>query len=129
MTAYDLREALLYLALAGILVPVLQRLRVNQMLGFLAVGVLFGPHGVSDWAGGVPALALVTFQDVERIKPLAELGIVFLMFMIGLELSPARLWALRRAVFGTGVASSLATRSASGCCRRRPVNSCCWWSR
>ena len=104
MTAYDLREALLFLALAGILVPVLQRLRVNQMLGFLAVGVLFGPHGVNDWAGGVPALALVTFQDVERIKPLAELGIVFLMFMIGLELSPTRLWALRRAVFGTGVA-------------------------
>jgi CPA2 family monovalent cation:H+ antiporter-2 len=104
MTAYDLREALLFLALAGILVPVLQRLRVNQMLGFLAVGVLFGPHGVSDWAGAIPALALVTFHDVERIKPLAELGIVFLMFMIGLELSPARLWALRRAVFGTGVA-------------------------
>ncbi|HEX8404260.1 MAG TPA: cation:proton antiporter [Duganella sp.] len=104
MTAYDLREALLFLALAGILVPVLQRLRINQMLGFLAVGVLFGPHGISDWAGAIPALALVTFQDVERIKPLAELGIVFLMFMIGLELSPARLWALRRAVFGTGVA-------------------------
>lgn len=114
MTAYDLREALLFLALAGILVPVLQRLRVNQMLGFLAVGVLFGPHGISDWAGDVPALALVTFHNVERIKPLAELGIVFLMFMIGLELSPARLWTLRRAVFGTGVAQVGITACAIG---------------
>jgi CPA2 family monovalent cation:H+ antiporter-2 len=104
MSAHHLREALLFLALAGILVPVLQRLRVNQMLGFLVVGILFGPHGVSDWAGGAPWLALVTFQDVERIKSLAELGIVFLMFMIGLELSPTRLWSLRRDVFGTGVA-------------------------
>jgi monovalent cation:H+ antiporter-2, CPA2 family len=104
MSVHHLREALLFLALAGILVPVLQRLRVNQMLGFLVVGILFGPHGISDWAGGVPWLALVTFQDVERIKSLAELGIVFLMFMIGLELSPTRLWALRRDVFGTGVA-------------------------
>jgi len=104
MSAYHLREALLFLALAGILVPVLQRLRVNQMLGFLAVGILFGPHGVSDWGGGAPWLALVTFQDVEQIKSLAELGIVFLMFMIGLELSPTRLWSLRRDVFGTGMA-------------------------
>ena len=104
MSVHHLREALLFLALAGILVPVLQRLRVNQMLGFLVVGILFGPHGINDWAGGVPWLALVTFQDVERIKSLAELGIVFLMFMIGLELSPTRLWSLRRDVFGTGVA-------------------------
>jgi len=104
MSASHLREALLFLALAGILVPVLQRLRVNQMLGFLVVGIVFGPHGVSHWAGGAPWLVLVTFPDVERIKSLAELGIVFLMFMIGLELSPTRLWSLRRDVFGTGVA-------------------------
>lgn len=104
MSVHHLREALLFLALAGILVPVLQRLRVNQMLGFLVVGMLFGPHGIGEWIVGWPWLALVTFQDVERIKSLAELGIVFLMFMIGLELSPTRLWALRRDVFGTGVA-------------------------
>ncbi|HWW71046.1 MAG TPA: cation:proton antiporter, partial [Duganella sp.] len=114
MSAYHLREALLFLALAGILVPVLQRLRVNQMLGFLVVGIVFGPHGIGDWAGGAPWLALVTFQDVERIKSLAELGIVFLMFMIGLELSPARLWALRRDVFGTGAAQVVITAGVIG---------------
>ena len=60
MSVHHLREALLFLALAGILVPVLQRLRVNQMLGFLVAGILFGPHGISDWAGGAPWLTLVT---------------------------------------------------------------------
>jgi CPA2 family monovalent cation:H+ antiporter-2 len=114
MSAHNLRETLLFLALAGILVPVMQRLRVNQMLGFLMTGMLLGPHGVGVWAGDVPALALVTFHDVDRIKSLAELGIVFLMFMIGLELSPARLWAMRRDVFGTGLAQVTITACAIG---------------
>ena len=114
MSASHLREVLLFLALAGILVPVLQRLRINQMLGFLAIGIAFGPHGIADWAGAPAWLALVTFQDVERIKSLAELGIVFLMFMIGLELSPSRLWSLRRDVFGTGVAQVGLTACAIG---------------
>ena len=104
MSIHHLREALLFLALAGILVPVLQRLRVNQTVGFLLVGILFGPHGFASWWPGMPALAWASFQNVEAIKPVAELGIVFLMFMIGLELSPGRLWALRRDVFGTGLA-------------------------
>jgi len=104
MSVQHLREVLLFLALAGILVPILQRLRVNQTVGFLLVGIAFGPHGIASWLPSVPALGWVSFQDIERIKPLAELGIVFLMFMIGLELSPARLWSLRRDVFGTGLA-------------------------
>lgn len=114
MSAHHLRETLLFLTLAGILVPVLQRLRVNQMLGFLVIGVLFGPHGMSNWASDIPGIALVTFHDVERIRFLAELGIVFLMFMIGLELSPTRLWALRRDVFGTGVAQLAITACSIG---------------
>ncbi|KQV90046.1 hypothetical protein ASD15_25560 [Massilia sp. Root351] len=114
MSAYELREALLFLALAGILVPVMQRLRINQMLGFLIIGVCFGPHGLASWAGGMPWLSHVTFHDVERIQPLGELGIVFMMFMIGLELSPGRLWALRRDVFGTGAAQVVLTAVAIG---------------
>ncbi|WP_093556745.1 cation:proton antiporter domain-containing protein [Pseudoduganella namucuonensis] len=114
MSAYHLREALLFLALAGILVPMLQRLRVNQMLGFLMIGICLGPHGIGGWAGELPWLSLVAFQDVDRIKPLGELGIVFLMFMIGLELSPTRLWAMRRDVFGTGVAQVTITAGAIG---------------
>ena len=99
-----LREILLFLALAGIFIPLLQRLRVNQVLGFLAVGVLFGPFGFGLWVDSLPWLANFTFMRVEQVSGLAELGVMFLMFMIGLELSTERLWALRRWVFGAGVA-------------------------
>lgn len=99
-----LRQTLLFLALAGIFIPLLQRLRVNQVLGFLAVGALFGPFGVGLWSGAHPWLAHFTFLRADEVAGLAELGVMFLMFMIGLELSTARLWALRRWVFGAGLA-------------------------
>ena len=98
-----LRETLLFLALAGIFIPLLQRLKVNQVLGFLAVGALFGPFGFGLWAGDFAWLTYFSFVRAEQVSGLAELGVMFLMFMIGLELSTERLWALRRWVFGAGV--------------------------
>jgi CPA2 family monovalent cation:H+ antiporter-2 len=102
-----LREILLFLALAGILIPLLQRLRINQVLGFLAVGALLGPFGLGRMAQDVHLLGLLTFPNNANVAMLAELGVLFLMFMIGLELSAARLWAMRRWVFGTGSAQVL----------------------
>lgn len=99
-----LREILLFLALAGVLIPLLQRLRINQVLGFLAVGALLGPFGLGRMAQDIAPLGLFTFPNNENVAMLAELGVLFLMFMIGLELSAARLWAMRRWVFGTGSA-------------------------
>ena len=99
-----LRETLLFLSLAGILIPTLQRLRINQVLGFLAVGALLGPFGLGLLASSIPWLAYLTFPRAEGVDALAELGVMFLMFMIGLELSAARLWSLRRWVFGAGSA-------------------------
>lgn len=99
-----LRETILFLALAGILIPLLQRWRINQVLGFLAVGAALGPFGLGLWAQEVSWLAYFTFPRVEAVVGLAELGVLFLMFMIGLELSAERLWALRRWVFGVGTA-------------------------
>jgi CPA2 family monovalent cation:H+ antiporter-2 len=99
-----LREILLFLTLAGILIPLLQRLRINQVLGFLAVGALLGPFGLGLMAGESSWLAYLTFPRVEGVTVLAELGVLFLMFMIGLELSATRLWSLRRWVFGAGSA-------------------------
>ncbi len=99
-----LREILLFLALAGILIPLLQRLRINQVLGFLAVGALLGPFGLGRMAEDFAPLGLFTFPNNDNVAMLAELGVLFLMFMIGLELSAARLWAMRRWVFGTGSA-------------------------
>jgi len=109
-----LREILLFLALAGILIPLLQRLRVNQVLGFLAAGALLGPFGLGLWAGELQWLSVVTFPKLEGVAVLAELGVLFLMFMIGLELSVERLWAMRRWVFGAGVAQLSLSAAAIG---------------
>ncbi len=104
-----LREALLFLTLSGILIPLLQKLRMNQVLGFLAVGILLGPHAVGGWVQDWPWLAALTFSDPVAIHGYAELGIVFLMFLIGLELSPELLWSMRRWVFAGGAAQVLLT--------------------
>ena len=102
-----LRETLLFLSLAGILIPLLQRWRINQVLGFLAVGAALGPFGLGLWASDDSPLAYLTFPRLEGVAALADLGILFLMFMIGLELSAERLWSLRRWVFGAGTAQVL----------------------
>ncbi|WP_229458953.1 cation:proton antiporter domain-containing protein [Massilia glaciei] len=109
-----LREILLFLTLAGILIPLLQRLRINQVLGFLAVGALLGPFGLGLFAAEMPALAYLTFPRAEGVDALAELGVMFLMFMIGLELSAARLWSLRRWVFGAGTAQVCVSAAVIG---------------
>jgi CPA2 family monovalent cation:H+ antiporter-2 len=103
------REIILFLILAGILIPTLQRLRINQVLGFLAVGALAGPFGLGLHATHFPWLAWLTFPSGQSISMLAEIGVLFLMFMIGLELSAARLWAMRTWVFGGGTVQVLAT--------------------
>ncbi|CAN7525100.1 cation:proton antiporter domain-containing protein [Massilia sp. LjRoot122] len=109
-----LREILLFLVLSGILIPTLQRLRINQVVGFLAVGTLVGPFGLGLLADEVPWLAFLTFPRDQGIAALAEIGVLFLMFMIGLELSAARLWAMRRWVFGAGSAQVLASAALVG---------------
>ncbi len=109
-----LRETLLFLVLTGILIPLLQRWRVNQVLGFLAVGTLVGPFGLGLLAQDIPWLAYFTFPQREGVAVLAELGVLFLMFMIGLELSAERLWSLRRWVFGAGSAQVVVSASLIG---------------
>ncbi len=97
-----LRETLRFLALAGVLIPLLQRLQMNQVLGFLVVSIALGPHAIGQWADHWPWLSLFTFPNSSNVQSLAELGVVFLMFLIGLEISPSRLWDMRRWVFGGG---------------------------
>lgn len=109
-----LREILLFLILAGILIPTLQRLRINQVLGFLAVGALLGPFGLGALALHTPWLSFLTFPAGPGISMLAEIGVLFLMFMIGLELSAARLWSMRRWVFGAGSAQVVASATLIG---------------
>ncbi|HSM40465.1 MAG TPA: monovalent cation:proton antiporter-2 (CPA2) family protein [Afifellaceae bacterium] len=100
--ALDLREVLIFLFAAGIVVPLIRRLGISPVFGFLVVGLAIGPHGLARFADTSPWLDYVVIRDLAGIRPLAELGVVFLLFMIGLELSLERLWALRHRVFGLG---------------------------
>ncbi|ALK97437.1 potassium transporter KefC [Massilia sp. WF1] len=85
-----LTNALVYLAAAVVAVPLSKRLGMGTVLGYLAAGILIGPYG------------LKLIGNVEDALHFAEFGVVLLLFLIGLELEPDRLWALRRPIFGWG---------------------------
>ena len=112
--AEGLRGLLIFLVAAGIIVPLLHRLRVGTVLGFLLVGLALGPFGLGALTSQFPFLQYVTFDDPKRAEPLAELGIVFLLFLLGLELSLQRLWQLRRYVLGVGLIQVIASAFAIG---------------
>ncbi len=99
-----LRDLMIVLATAGVLVPLLGWLRIGMVPGFLVAGVLLGPGGLRHLIGVAPWLDAITFSGPDRVEPFAELGVLFLLFLIGLEFSFDRLWSMRRMVFGTGPA-------------------------
>jgi monovalent cation:proton antiporter-2 (CPA2) family protein len=90
-------DILVLLAAAVIAVPLFQRLGLGAVLGFLVSGALVGPWGLGYIAA------------VDEIRHLAEFGVVFLLFVIGIEMKPSRLWVMRRSVFGLGTAQVLVT--------------------
>jgi CPA2 family monovalent cation:H+ antiporter-2 len=96
-------DILLFLAVAGVVVPILHRLGVGQVTAYLAIGVLVGPHVLGELARTLPWLAWITFADRAAVERLGGLGVVFLLFMLGLDLSFERLAALRRWVAGLGL--------------------------
>jgi monovalent cation:H+ antiporter-2, CPA2 family len=96
------KQALIVLGAAGIVIPLFHRLRLSPVLGFMLVGIVVGPFGLASLIPHLPWLSAVTISPPASIEPIAELGIVLLLFMIGLELSFERLWVMRRLVFGLG---------------------------
>ena len=102
-----LKDLMIVLATAGVVVPLFSKLRLGIVPGFLAAGVLLGPGGLGHLVGFAPWLGPVTFSGPERVEPFAELGVLFLLFLIGLEFSFDRLWSMRRMVFGAGSAQFL----------------------
>jgi glutathione-regulated potassium-efflux system ancillary protein KefC len=95
-----LLNALVYLAAAVIIVPVAKKLGLGAVLGYLLAGVAIGP-----WGLGV-------IKEVEDILHFSEFGVVLLLFLIGLELEPKRLWAMRKPIFGSGAAQVLGVAGA-----------------
>ena len=86
-----------------------KRFRVSQVLGFLLIGLSVGPYGSARFVQQHDWLRHLLIMDVDGVRALAELGVVFLLFIIGLELSFERLWAMRRLVFGVGSAQIVLT--------------------
>jgi K+:H+ antiporter len=102
-------DALVVLGTAGILVPLLSRLGFSPVLGYLAAGALLGPLGLGSLSQSFPPLSWFTIGDANDVAGIAELGVVFLLFLIGLELSLHRLTTVRRLVFGLGGSQILVT--------------------
>jgi monovalent cation:H+ antiporter-2, CPA2 family len=96
------RDVLVVLGAAGLAVPLLRRVGISSILGFMLVGICLGPWLLGAMARHVLPLESGQLIDTSAAAALAELGVVFLLFLIGLELSPARLLTMRRLVFGLG---------------------------
>ena len=108
------KETLIFLTTAGVVVPLFRRLKISPVLGFLGAGVLLGPYGLGALAERLSWLAPFAFGNVEQIAPVAEFGVVFLLFMIGLELSWQRLAIIGRLVFGLGALQVVGSAAALG---------------
>src|SRR3982074_3712711 len=96
------KAALIVLGAAAVVIPLFHRLRVSSVLGFMLVGIVVGPYGLASLAPRLPFLSVIPIADSDSIEPIARLGVVLLLFMIGLELSFERLQVMRRLVFGLG---------------------------
>ncbi len=107
------KEALLFLATAGVVAPLFFRLRISPVLGYLLAGVALGPYGLGALGQRAPWLGAFAIK-VESIDELAAFGVVALLFTMGLELSLERLRLMRRLVFGLGFAQVVVTTLALG---------------
>ncbi|MDA9477545.1 potassium transporter TrkA [Bradyrhizobium sp. CCBAU 65884] len=102
-------DALVVLGTAGVVVPIVRHWGINPVLGYLGAGAILGPLGLGSLVQQLPLLYWVTVADAQNVEGIANLGIVFLLFLIGLELSFRRLVTMRRLVFGLGGLQVLAT--------------------
>ncbi|AMG75118.1 cation:proton antiporter domain-containing protein [Sphingopyxis granuli] len=100
-------NALVVLGAAGVVIPAFARFRISPVIGFILVGLLVGPSGLGSFTADYPWLRHVTISSPDDIALFGELGIILLLFSIGLELSFRRLWQLRKLVFGIGAAELL----------------------
>ena len=104
-----IKDALVFLLAAGLVVPALRALKLPAVVGFILAGVALGPFGLGALSETWAPLGLFTIAEPEAAGPFAELGVLFLLFLLGLELSVEQLWSLRRIVFGAGIVQAAAS--------------------
>jgi len=101
-----------FLGTAGVIIPLMARLRISPVLGFLVAGLVLGPYSLGrlqdDWSW----LSMIAITSQDAVDRLAEFGVAFLLFTIGLHLSFDRLWTMRRMVFGFGMLQVVVTTAA-----------------
>src|SRR5271168_3189937 len=97
-----LAQIAIFLAAAVIAIPIFRYFKLGSVLGYLAAGIIIGPA----------CLGLIS--KIDTTQHVAEFGIVLLMFVIGLELQPSRLWVMRKPIFGLGLAQVLVTTLGIG---------------
>ncbi|MEH2591782.1 cation:proton antiporter domain-containing protein [Bradyrhizobium sp. AZCC 1721] len=95
-------DALVLLGTAGVVIPLVRRFGLNPVLGYLGAGAILGPLGLGSFIESFPLLYWFTVVDPKNVSGIANLGVVFLLFLIGMELSYDRLKAMRRLIFGLG---------------------------
>eukprot|EP01037_Dinobryon_pediforme_P007046 gene7046-7109_t len=104
------KAVMILLATAGLIVPVLMRFKISPILAYLLAGAVLGPHGLGTFA----QLHFLTIGAQDHVGEIAEFGVVFLLFLIGLELSLERLLTMRRLVFGLGTLQVVVTAVSIG---------------
>ena len=97
-------QMLVFLAATCVVIPALRRARLSAAMGFLLIGVAMGPQVLGRLAQTWPWLSAFDLEESARTLLLGQLGVIFLLFIIGLEVSFERLWRIRRYVFGLGPA-------------------------
>lgn len=107
-------QAGVFLVLSAVIIPVLRYFKIPIALGYLLAGIAFGPFALGALAEQYPLLEIISLKDAEHVKILAELGIVLLLFIVGLELTPKLLWQMRSLVFGLGGLQVLVSAAAIG---------------
>lgn len=109
-----IQQVVLFLATAGVVMPLVKRLKISPTIGFIVAGIALGPFVMGKLAATYPVLRHVSIPDADNISHVGEFGVVFLFFMIGLELSFERLRVLRRLVLRYGAGQFLISSGAIG---------------
>ena len=107
-----IKDMLVFLIAAGMLVPAMRWLKIPTVIAFMLAGVALGPFALGHFAEEFPILTFFSITEPEAALPFAELGVLFLLFLLGVEFSFQRLWALRKVVLGAGGTQTLLSAAA-----------------